>query len=399
VLRDRLLMPGLVNAHSHAFQRAFRGHVQWKPPGKSDFWSWRDAMYRTANRLTPEGVQAVSALCFVEMAEAGVTEVGEFHYLHHQPDGTPYDDPDELANRVIAGALSVGIRIRLLRVVYARNGVGVPLRDDQRRFRDQSADAPLRAIERLSKHADVRVSVGLAPHSVRAVPSEWMPELASFPGPVHAHISEQPAENEACLAATGLSPLAVFEAGGLVSDRFTAVHLTFPLEGDLQRMRQAGATLCACPITELDLGDGLLPLEARADRVCVGSDSHARIDLLEEARSIELHGRAQAGRRNLLAPEGERHGLAARLLHIATSAGRRALGASGQGLVAGALADFISINLDRPGALGVPPLEAAAFVATPEWIDQTWVAGVPLLHEGRHPARRTIAAAARDLIG
>ena len=393
-LPDRLILPGLVNAHSHAFQRGFRGHVQWKADGKSDFWSWREAMYATANGLSPEGIEAISALCFLEMAEAGVTHVGEFHYLHHQTDGTPYDDPDELARRVIAAALRVGIRISLLRVVYARNGIGIPLGESQFRFRDDTPEQALAAVSRLSSHPDSRVGIGLAPHSVRAVPAEWMETLASFGGPIHAHVSEQPAENEACVAATGLSPLALLAEGGLVHDRFTAVHLTYPMEGDLERLRATGGAICACPVTELDLGDGLLPLQARADRVCVGSDSQARIDLLEEARAIELHGRAQSGRRVLLAKPGDRHGLAQRVLEIGTLQGSRCLGVDGPGLVVGAPADLISIDLDRPGAWGVPPLEAAAFVATPEWIDQTWVGGVPLLYEGVHPLRRQIRSEA-----
>ena len=394
-LPGRLLLPGLVNAHSHAFQRAFRGHVQWRRAGQSDFWTWRDAMYRTANALTPEGVAAVSRLCFLEMAEAGVTQVGEFHYLHHQPDGTPYEDPDELAQRVIGAALDVGIRITLLRVVYARNGPDQPLRPDQQRFADRSPDDPLAAVQRLRAHADPRVKVGLAPHSVRAVPAAWMPELSAHRGPTHAHVSEQPAENAACLAEHGRSPLQVLADGGLVDEHFTAVHLTVPLAGDVDILQQAGGAVCACPITEQDLGDGFLPVEARTGRVCVGSDSQARIDLLEEARSIELHARAIEGRRNVLAPEGDRHGLGARLLQIASTEGDRALGGNGSGIVVGAPADLMTVDLRRPAAEGVPPLEAAAFVATPEWIDGVWVGGQPVVRDGVHPERDAVLAAAR----
>ena len=393
-----LLMPGMVNAHSHAFQRAFRGHVQWRGPGEDDFWSWRDAMYRTANRLDPDGIFRISRLCFLEMAEAGITQVGEFHYLHHQPDGTRYDDPDLLARRVIDAALDVGIRIALLRVVYARNGAD-PLRDDQRRFGDRSADEPLAAVQRLASISDERVSVGLAPHSVRAVPADWMPELASFSGPIHAHVSEQPGENAFCQQAYGATPLQVLANGGLVHDRFTAVHLTFPTEGDVALMRDRHATVCACPVTEQDLGDGFLPLEARTLNVCVGSDSHARIDLFEEARSIELHARALAGRRNVLAPPDDRHGLARRLLRIATVDGARALGSPSDGIAIGAPADLVLIDLDRPAAAGVPMQEAAAFLANPEWVDRVWVAGREIVRKGRHPRREEFLTGVSELQG
>lgn len=381
-----LLMPGMVNAHSHAFQRAFRGHVQWRASGQGDFWSWRDAMYRSAMQLSPEGVGAVSRLCFMEMAEAGITSVGEFHYVHHQPDGTPYEDPDELAHRVISAALDVGIRIALLRVVYHRNGAGKGLRPDQQRFRDDSPEEALAAVLRLSKHPDPRVTAGLAPHSVRAVPADWMPELATFQGPIHAHVSEQPAENEQCLAEHGCSPLQVFEAGGLVGPRFSAVHLTFPLEGDVQRMVDHGATVVVCPTTELDLGDGFLPAEARSAAMAVGSDSHARIDLFEEVRSLDLHARALTGRRCVMAPEGSRHGLSERLLGIGTSGGARSIGGH-SGLTPGAPADLCLVSLEGPGMLGVPPLEAVVFGAGPSHVKQVWVAGDPLLEQGCHRHR------------
>jgi len=390
----RLLLPGLVNAHSHAFQRAFRGHVQWRAAGEDDFWSWRDRMYAVAGSLTPEGVEAVSALACLEMAEAGVTEVGEFHYLHHQPDGTAYADPDELARRVIAAARAVGIRIALLRVAYQRAGFDQPLRLDQRRFGDADPAAAVEAAFRLAARPEAGVRIGLAPHSVRAVSPDGLRALAGWTGVVHAHVSEQPAENRACLAATGRSPLAVFADAGLVSERFSAVHLTHPMPGDLELLVAADAQIVVCPSTELDLGDGFLPLEARSARLCLGTDSHARIDLFDEARALELHARGLAGRRNVLAPPGSRHGLASRLLAAASLAGDRALGGAGVGLVPGAAADFAVVDLRRPAAEGVPPLEAAAFVATPEWVEETWVGGRRIVAGGRHPARDAVGRAA-----
>ena len=394
-LPGKLLLPGLVNAHSHAFQRAFRGHVQWTASREDSFWTWRDAMYVLANDLSPEGLEAVSALTFLEMAESGITEVGEFHYLHHQADGTPYANPDELAHRVIAAALRVGIRITLLRVAYATSAPGQPLDPMQRRFGARSADEVLTAIERLQTHPDPRVQVGLAPHSIRAVPEDWMDQLATFPGIVHAHVSEQPAEVRTCLDMYGVSPLKLLADHGLVTDRFTAIHMTFPEPGDADLLRKSGARICVCPSTELDLGDGFLPLELR-DRIdlCVGSDSHARIDLFDEVRALELHGRALANRRHVLAPVGERHGLADVLLQSATRSGRRSLGHQGEGLKNGAPADLITVDLDRPAAHGVPPLEAAAFIATPDWVDDVWVAGARIVKDGRHEAREEILKAA-----
>ena len=394
-LPGRILLPGLVNAHSHAFQRAFRGHVQWLERAGDDFWSWRAAMYDVANRLPPKGVEAVSRLAFLEMAEAGITEVGEFHYLHHQPDGSPYADPDELAKRVIAAARSVGIRITLLRVAYGAGGVGQALRAEQRRFGDSSAEQVLAAVERLQKEAGPTVRIGLAPHSVRAVPRAWLPELASFQGPVHVHVSEQPGENEAAMAAWSLSPTQVLEEAGLLNERLVAVHMTWPLPGDIGRLQASGAGVCACPWTELDLGDGVLPLEAHDLPLSLGTDSQARIDLLEEARGLEWFARGAAGRRNLMSPLGERSGLARRLLEVATAGGAQALCAPRPQIAPGARADLIALNLDRPAALGVPPLEAAAFSATADWVTDVWVGGEAIVEGGRHRDRDAVVAEAR----
>jgi formimidoylglutamate deiminase len=394
-LGPTLAMPAAVNAHSHAFQRAFRGHVQWTASGTDDFWSWRDRMYAVANRLSPEGVEAVAALAFLEMAEAGIAQVGEFHYLQRDPDGRRYADPDELAKRVIAAAERVGIRICLLRVAYLRAAAGAPLRPDQRRFGDDRPDDVLAAVERLGALRSPLLSVGLAPHSVRAVPADALRVLSAYAGVVHAHVSEQPAENEQCRAEHGASPLAVFERAGLLHDRFVAVHLTWPEPGDLERLVAADAGVCVCPSTELDLGDGFLPLDVRARaRLSLGSDSHANIDPWGEARTIETHARALARRRNVLAPPGDRDGLAARLLTAMTREGSRALGAPTAGLAPGAPADIVILDMDRPGADGVPPLQAAAFVATPEWVRELWVAGRRIVAGGVHLDREAIRRAA-----
>ncbi|MFN7146936.1 MAG: amidohydrolase family protein, partial [Myxococcota bacterium] len=250
-LPGRALLPGFVNAHSHAFQRGLRGHVQFAE-GPDSFWTWRDRMYRLANALDPDGVEAVSALAFLEMARAGFTSVGEFHYLQHAPDGTRYADPDELALRVVRAAERVGIHIVLLRVAYARAGFGLAENPLQRRFYDRGPDDVLAAVERLRARG---VATGLAPHSVRACPADWLRAFAGFDGPVHAHVDEQPAEIEASLREHGKRPLHAFHDAGLVGPRFSAVHLTHPDDDELALLLGQGARVCVCPTTELDLGD------------------------------------------------------------------------------------------------------------------------------------------------
>ncbi len=383
-LPGRLLLPGLVNAHSHAFQRGLRGHVQWTEGGRDDFWSWRERMYGLARTLDPDGIEAVSALAFLEMALAGFTAVGEFHYLHHSPDGRPYADPDELARRVIRAATRVGIRIALLRVSYGRGG--------EKRFRDRDADDALLACERLGRVTDPRVTVGLAPHSVRAVPGDWLKAFSGFQGPIHAHVSEQPRENAECLNEHGMSPAELFEDSGLLSERFTAVHMTWPqLPNDGERLRRTGARVCACPTTELDLGDGFLPLDHLAQvPLCIGTDSHALIDPFVELRSLEWHARACQGRRNVLTPPGAQDALAHRLLEIGSAEGRRALAIEPD------VADFIAVDLNDPRMAGAQPLTAALWGAAR--VTDVWVAGQRIVQHGLHPLQREIVDQARRVL-
>lgn len=398
-LPGQWLLPGFVNAHSHAFQRGLRGHVQ-HAAGPDDFWSWRARMYTLANALDPEGVERVSALAFAEMALAGFTSVGEFHYLHHQPGGAPYADPEELAWRVLAAAERVGLRITLLRVAYARAGAGRPAEPGQRRFTDAGPERVLAAVERL--RAGLRSplqQVGLAPHSVRAVPAEWLATFAASEGVVHAHVAEQPAELAASRAEHGLEPLAVFERAGLLGPRFTAVHLTWPAPEDAERLRRAGATVCACPTTELDLGDGFYRVEAlEGVPVCIGTDSHALIDPFAELRSLEWHARARLGRRNVLSPPDDPDGLATLLLRAGSAAGARALGLDAGELRPGALADLISLDLGDPALVAARPLPALVFGGSPRAVRNSWVGGRPVVVEGRLPGWEGIAAAASQTL-
>lgn len=323
-----VVLPGLVNAHSHAFQRVLRGRTEYLAAGheRDDFWSWREAMYAAATALSPEALYAVSRQTFVEMALAGITTVGEFHYLHHQPDGTPYDDGPLLARVVVQAARDAGLRVALLRVGYARAGFQVPDNPRQRRFIDPSVDAFLARAEdtRRALAGDPLVTVGLAPHSVRAVPKAWLEAVArARPPVVHMHVAEQPLELKACLAEHGRTPVDFLADLGLLSPAFTGVHGVHLSDGEVQRFGAAGATVCACPSTERNLGDGVVPADAllaAGATVALGSDSQAHVDLLEEARQLEGHLRLVRLKRNVLDPaRGAPDGLGARLLASARS--------------------------------------------------------------------------------
>ncbi len=380
------LLPGFVNAHSHAFQRALRGWAQHSA-SEDSFWSWRERMYTLANRLDPEALAAVSALAFAEMLRAGFTSVGEFHYLHHQADGTPYDDPDELAKRVLDAAGRVGLRAVLLRVAYARAGAGVEPNPHQARFLDANPQAVLEAAARLAASG---ARVGLAPHSVRAVPADWLRELSSFTGVIHAHVDEQPEEIRQSRAEYGRAPLEVFADAGLLRPSFTAVHLTHPDDAELTLLHKSGARVCACPTTELDLGDGFFPAWKVNAPVCIGSDSHAAIDPFAELRALEWHSRAVLGRRNVLRHDGD-DGLAARLIDSGTVVGADALGIPAGRIAAGNLADLVAIDSSRMEfALG-RPLPSLVFNGSPAAVQDVWVGGRHVVREGRLPGGEALA--------
>jgi formimidoylglutamate deiminase len=268
-LRERALLPGFVNAHSHSFQRLIRGRTQWRTVdtgavARSDFWTWREAMYDAALRLTPDDVYDAARFCFIEMLRAGITAVGEFHYLHNDEQGRQYADRNELAQRVIAAARDAGLRIRLLNVCYATGGIGAPLGTEQRRFATSDLDAFLAACASLGDDLadDALASVGVAPHSVRAVPRDWLPALHAWAVkhdvPLHMHVSEQPAEVRACVDAYGARPVELLHGDGVLDDRFTAVHATHIDDDEVRMLASSGSTVCACPTTERDLGDGML---------------------------------------------------------------------------------------------------------------------------------------------
>ncbi|MEK7411345.1 MAG: formimidoylglutamate deiminase, partial [Actinomycetota bacterium] len=294
-----VVMPGLVNAHSHAFHRALRGRTHG---GGGDFWSWRRPMYDIANALTPENYAELSALVYAEMALAGITGVGEFHYVHHDRDGSAYNDPNEMGLAVVQAADRAGIRLALLDVAYLHAGLDQsdPL-PEQRRFADRNIESWLDRVDRLGEGGN-GWTVGLAPHSVRAVHPDELDEVvgARYGRVVHLHVSEQPAENLACLAVTGKTPTAVLAEVGLLGPFATAVHATHLTRGDIELLGTSKTTACMCPTTERDLADGIGPASAlvRAGAMLAfGSDSHATIDLFEEARAVEYNERLIAARR------------------------------------------------------------------------------------------------------
>ena len=380
-----LLLPGFVNAHSHAFQRAIRGATHRRGQhDPSSFWSWREAMYRAATSLDPEAVFSVTRACFAEMLRAGITCVGEFHYIHHNPDGTPYLDPNELSHQVVRAAAVTGIRLVLLSVYYARAGAGRPALPEQRRFCDGSVDAYLRRLDALR---GTGVHVGIAPHSVRAVPREALRELAAHAHahdlPLHAHVSEQPQENLECQAEHGLTPTALFAATGCL-DRpggFTAVHAIHLEPADFTAL--AGQHVCACPTTEADLGDGIIPAgEHLRHRIqlALGSDSNAVIDLVQEARLLEMHERLRTRARLCLIGEGNQP--ARTLLDLATRGGALSLGRPDLGrLRVGAPFDACTVDLTHPTLAGIDPtdaLDALLLSGTAAAIDRVFVGGTRL---------------------
>ena len=387
-LPGRLLVPGLVNGHSHAFQRHLRGRVEVRDPAapEDDFWSWREAMYAAAEALDPRGVRAVAQECFDAGRRAGYTSVGEFHYVHHRPDGTPYEEPNELALAVIDGARAAGVRIVLLMAAYARGGAGRGPTAGQRRFCDRSVEAYLGRVERLAAAVagDPLVTVGYAPHSLRAVPADWLAEIARHASgtgyPLHIHAAEQPREVAESLEEFGLRPIEHLQSCGVLGPAATVVHATHASPGELDLLARTGSTVCACPTTEANLGDGFLPaaeLWERGVPVSLGADSNVRLDPFEEARETEGCARRQSGRRNVLVAEGDA-GPAPSLWRCLTDHGARSLGLAAPGIVAGAPADLVALDLQHPEIRSVEPRDLAAavlFSGTAALVRETWVAG------------------------
>lgn len=275
------LLPGFVNAHSHVFQRALRGHTHRPLSQQDTFWTWRRAMYTEAQRLTPDLLYEGAVRAYREMLAAGYTTVGEFHYVHHQPDGTPYASPNAMSQAVLRAGKDAGIRVVLLMTAYASSGFNQPPEEGQRRFCDASVEAYLERVESLRERG---VPVGVAPHSVRAVPEAWFRAIASYSHkywlPLHVHADEQLAEIEQCLAAYGCTPIELLERFGALGSMTTVIHATHANAAEIDLLARYGCTVCVCPTTEGDLGDGIAPyaeLLAHGIPLAIGSDSNTRL--------------------------------------------------------------------------------------------------------------------------
>ncbi len=408
-LRGRAILPGLVNAHSHAFQRALRARTEGRRRAHESFWTWREMMYELAARLAPEDVYDVSRMAFLEMALGGITAVGEFHYLHNASDGTPYAETGLLAKEVVRAARDVGLKICLLDVLYMRAGFNVEPNQSQKRFFTPDLSRYFLRVEtllgELDEGPDGRVRVGVAPHSVRAVPREALRETARLASkrdcPCHMHVAEQPAEVEACLQEHGRTPVRLLAEEELLSERFTAVHaISIDLE-ESELLGRARSFVCACPTTERNLGDGIVPADALCDagvRISFGTDSHAQTDLLEDTRELELNLRLRRGERAVLAPPAETDeaalgGLAARLFAMATVNGAQCLGVNAGTLAPGSAADFFTVDLQDVALAGADAqslLPHIIFAGGRSAVRDVVVGGHRIVEDGRHPVQDII---------
>ena len=372
------VVPGFANAHSHAFHRALRGRTH---AGGGTFWTWRDAMYSLASSLNPDNYLALARAVYAEMALAGITTVGEFHYVHHGPGGQPYADPNAMGHALQQAARDAGIRLTLLDACYLEGGLGtaghLPLDELQLRFSDKTVDAWA------SRAGDIDAGpgtvIGAAVHSVRAVARDDLARVAvaSAGRPLHVHLSEQPAENRSAQAYYGRTPTGLLDESGALTPRTTVVHATHLTDGDIQVLGGARVTACFCPTTEQDLADGIGPARALADagvRLSLGSDQNAVVDLIGEARALEYGERLASLRRGRFRPD--------ELLAAATAHG--SLGWADAGAIApGMQADLVCVRLDTVRTAGVDPAQVL-LAATAADIDSVWVDGAPVVSGGAH---------------
>lgn len=380
------VLPGFANAHSHAFHRALRGRV-----GESaeNFWSWRVAMYELADRLDPTTLHDLALGAFAEMACAGFTAVGEFHYLRFDPEGHEYDEPHAMAVAVAEAARAAGVRLTLLDACYLEGSPGLPVDGTQRRFADPSAEAWARRADDLGAALGDDVVVGAAIHSVRTVPPGAASTVAAWADrhgvPLHAHVSEQTEENEAALAAYGATPTVVLERAGALSERFVAVHATHLTGADRAELARHGASVCVCPTTERELADGLVelaPLRDAGIALCLGTDSQAVVDPFEEQRCLEGHERLRTRRRGTLPP--------AALLEAAGAAGHRAIGRPRGGVLrAGAPCDLVHVADGSLRLAGVDDASVGGILAAAVAADvrDVVVGGRTVVRDGVHVAR------------
>ncbi len=381
---DRLLaglvLPGFANAHSHAFHRALRGRTHDRG---GTFWTWRQRMYAVAERLDPDSYLALARAAYAEMALAGVTCVGEFHYLHHGAGGRPYADANAMSEALVQAADDAGVRLALLDACYLAGGLGAGghtgLDDVQVRFADADADAWAARMEALPARAGLRLSAAV--HSVRAVPAEQLGTVAAAAGaaPLHVHLSEQAQENAACLQFYGVTPTALLAEHGVLGPRTTAVHAIHLSDHDVGLLGGSRTAVCACPSTEADLADGIGPFRRLRDAgspLCVGSDQHASTDLLGEARLVESYERLASGERGRFSP--------ADLVEVLGVNGHRSLGWTDAGSIApGQLADLVAVRLDSRRTAGSAPTQAMLSAAAPD-VHTVVVGGRVVVEDGHH---------------
>jgi formiminoglutamate deiminase len=370
-----VVLPGFANTHSHAFHRALRGRTN----ARGSFWTWREDMYRIANRLDPETYLELATATYAEMVMAGFTAVGEFHYLHHQPDGTPYSNPNHMGDVLREAAKRAGIRLTLLDTCYLTGGIGQPLRDEPVRFGDGDVD---RWAERLSLlTADENTRIGAAIHSVRAVPDDAMTTVAAAAAdrPLHVHLSEQPQENGECLAVYGVTPSELLASHGILGAGTTAIHATHVEPADIALLASSSTGVCLCPTTERDLGDGIgegFAFDQAGVRISLGTDQHVAIDAFEEMRGIEMNQRLKEQARGLFPPDY--------LIRIASEHGHRALGWPEAGRIeVGAPCDLVAISLDSVRTSG-SETEQVAMAATAADVRTVIVGGSELVSDGKH---------------
>ena len=401
--RIRLALPGIPNLHSHAFQRGMAGLAEVRGTSDDSFWTWRETMYRFVDRLTPDHLRAIAAMAYAEMLESGFTRVGEFHYLHHDRDGTPFADRAAMSLAIFEAAAETGIALTHLPVFYAHAGFGgTAPGEGQRRFvHDIDGYAALLDALRGPLAALPDAVLGIAPHSLRAVTPDELGELVG-PGPIHIHIAEQVREVEDCLAWSGARPVEWLLDHAPVDPRWCLVHATHMTDAEAMRLAASGAVAGLCPITEANLGDGIFPAAAflaQGGLYGVGSDSNVLIDATEELRLLEYGQRLAARGRNMLAPPAASTG--GTLYRVALTGGARALGAVA-GLAIGAPADFVTLDRDHVSLVGRDGdglLDGLIFAAGRSAIEGVWRRGRRVVANGRHIDRDRIAARYRKVLG
>ncbi|TCZ66561.1 formimidoylglutamate deiminase [Roseicella aquatilis] len=401
---DRLrgaVIPGVPNLHSHAFQRAMAGGAERRSPaGQDSFWTWRETMYRFVGLLSPEDAEAVAAQLYVELLEWGFTGVAEFHYLHHQPDGTPYDNPAEMALRHLAAARRTGIGITLLPSLYRHGGIfGRDPAPGQRRFLND-LDPYLRILEdcRAATRGDPQAATGMAPHSLRAVTPAMLETVATLPGPLHIHAAEQVKEVEECLAATGARPVQWLLDNAPVDARWCLIHATHMDAGEVVALARTGAVAGLCPTTEASLGDGTFPLRpwlAAGGRLGVGTDSHVGVSPRDELRQLETSQRLALRERAVATSEAAPHP-GRLLLEAALAGGAQASGRPLGGIAPGLRCDLVELDALHPSLLGRSGdglLDAWVFSGQANPVRTVVVGGRRVVEAGQHIARLEIGEA------